>query len=426
MRTARIGAGYAATVAALERFLAGRELDAIRAERLPPELAHLSLELDEERRTARAGLLGIVRCTARVRPGLGATREAGRRADLPEALPDLVPPPPPDLPWPEGGAPGLAPLVPERRAALERAVDAAFVEPRSGLARGTHAVVVVHAGRIVAERYAPGIGPATPLLGWSMTKTLTAVLVGRLVLQGALDPTAPAPVPLWSRPGDPRAAITLEDLLRMRSGLEFRTGYSDEGSDSLRMLFLAPDCAEYAAKKPLAHPPGTVWSYSDGTSNVLAGIVRRSAGTTLLEQLTFPQRALFAPLGMDTAVISVDGSGTFVGSSLACASARDWARLGLLLAEDGVWRGERLLPAGWVDWMARPTPGSDGTYGAHVWLFAATPELSGVLYASGYGGQVLFVDRARAVVGLRLGVEPRPPGFDEAGFAASILRALTD
>lgn len=436
VRYARLAAGYAATITALEHFVAGRDVAAIRAERFPPELAWIDVDVDEEQRTVTASVLGLIRRSARVRPGLGATRERGRSAELPAELPDLVAAPPLELPWPDGSSPARTPLEGARQAALERALEEAFVEAGTGRARGTHAVAVAHGGRLVAERYAPGILPTTPLLGWSMTKTVTAVLVGRLVLQGRLDPQRPARVPAWSEPGDPRGAITLEHLLRMQSGLEFRQDYVDARCDSLNMLFASVDCGAYAAAKPLLHAPGTVWSYSDGTSNIVAGLVRRSAGATLLEQLTFPQRALFAPLGMDSAVISVDGSGTFVGSSLCSASARDWLRLGWLLAEDGVWRGERLLPEGWVDFLARATPGSeDRTYGAHVWRFdrelrlaaggALHPaELDDVLYASGHDGQFLFVDRGRRVVLVRLGVRPAPPGFDGPAFAAAVLRAF--
>jgi CubicO group peptidase (beta-lactamase class C family) len=437
----RIAAGYAATITALQVFGGGDTLATVRAERLrlPLGLGRLLTCEVEERaglRLARARFLGLIERRAAGRAGLGATRVPEDGALAPVALSDLVPPLPEDQPWPLGESDELAPLASAPRAALEAALDAAFVEPASGRSRGTHAVVVVRDGSLLAERYHAGHDRRTPLLGWSMTKSVTATLCARGIALGRLASVdVPAHVPEWSAADDPRRAITHAQLLRMTSGLAFFANYELPWSDSLRMLFASPDVARYAAEQELAHAPGTVWSYSDGTSNLLARSVSLLAAEDEEERRLFPQRALFAPLRMATAVLSVDAAGNWVGSSLMQASARDWARFGWLYADDGRFAGQRLLPEGWVDFVARATPESPHHgYGAHFWRYDAAhgrtaegrsfdPLLGGVFYVSGHDGQYLWIDRARRAVVVRLGVRG-PAAFDPEGFLAAVLGAL--
>jgi hypothetical protein len=179
-----------------------------------------------------------------------------------------------------------------------------------------------------------------------MTKSVTNALVGILVGQGKLSVDEPAPVPEWSGPDDPRGAITLDQMLRMSSGLEFGEIYEDPRSDVCLMLFSVRDAAAYAADKPLETGPGGKWYYSSGTTNIISRIVRDSVGGTQADYFAFPRRALFDRIGMRSAIIEPDPSGTFVGSSYMYATARDWARFGLLYLQDGVWEGERILPEG--------------------------------------------------------------------------------
>jgi len=439
----RIAAGYAATITALQVLGSGDALEVVRAERLQLPLGLgrlLSCELEEREGVCqvRARFLGLIERRAAWRAGLGATRVPAEGALEPAALPDLVPPLPADQPWPLGESDELAVLAPAPRAALEAALETAFVEPGSRRARGTHAVVVVQGGRLVAERYRAGYDARTPLLGWSMTKSVTAALCARAIALGRLPGVeAPARVPEWSAADDPRRTITHAELLRMTSGLAFFANYELPWSDSLRMLFASPDVARYAAEQELEHAPGTVWSYSDGTSNLLARSVRLLASDDEEERRLFPQRALFAPLRMATAVISVDAAGNWVGSSLMQASARDWARFGWLHADDGLFAGQRLLPEGWVDFVARATPESPHHgYGAHFWRYDAAagctaegvpfdPLLGGVFYASGHDGQYVWIDRARRVVVVRLGARGPAP-FDPEGFLAAVLGALAE
>jgi len=357
------------------------------------------------------------------------------------APPPLVPLPPqpagvvfPTVDW-EVAAPGSD----GDAARLSRLLDDAFSEPEPARLRRTRAVVVVRGGRIVAERYAPGFGPQTPQLGWSMTKSLTNALCGILVRQGRLDISAPAPVPEWSRPGDARRAITVDLLLRQSSGLRWHEVYETSPFDSsvIAMLYGRGhrDMAAFAASQPLAHPPGTVWSYSSGTTLILSGILRSLIGSDP-DYHAFPRRELFDRIGMKSALIEADAAGTFVGSSYSYATARDWARFGLLYLRDGTWEGARILPAGWVDYTRTPAPAAPhGEYGAHFWLNAGADERgvprpdsrapADLFYASGHDGQVVAIVPSRDLVIVRIGLTPDDGRYDLNGFVAEVTAAFS-
>lgn len=312
-------------------------------------------------------------------------------------------PQPPDVPWPTERWPEAAPGGDVDAAHLERALDAVFRAPAPEATGETHALLVVHRGAIVAERYDAERDRDTTLISWSMAKSVTHALVGILAGEGRLDPAAPAAIPAWQGEGDPRRAITLEHLLRMVDGLGFVEDYVDEGaSNVIDMLFGRgkDDVAGYAAALDLAHAPGTFWSYSSGTSNLVARIAGDAVGGGGEGMRSFMHRELFDRLGMRTATPRFDTAGTFIGSSFVFATARDFARFGLLYLRDGVWEGERVLPAGWVDHARTPTPASAGQYGAHWWL---AQDGSGRFGANGYRGQYTLVDPARDLVLVRLG-----------------------
>lgn len=287
---------------------------------------------------------------------------------------------------------------------LDAVAGRAFV---AGAARShgeTLALLAVCGGRLVLERYAPGKGPEDAFPSWSMAKSMLHAAVGVLVAEGRLALDAPAPVTAWRAPGDPRGAITLEHLLRMVDGLDFVELYEATGrSDVVEMLFREgkDDVAGYAAARALAHPPGTYWNYSSGTSNLVAAIAGAVVGGGRAGMEAFLRRALFDPIGMRSAQPRFDPAGTFIGSSYVFASARDFARFGLLYLRDGVWDGRRVLPAGWVDHARRETPASIGRYGAHWWL---AQDGSGIFTANGFQGQYVVVDPARDLVLVRLGV----------------------
>jgi len=260
---------------------------------------------------------------------------------------------------------------------LEAALDREFAEPESGAHRWTKSVVILHSGHIVAERYAPGYGPETPQIGWSVTKSVTSALIGILVRQKKLAVDVPAPVAAWRDPKDPRHTITVDNLLRMNSGIEFgQSLYADWRSafdPSAQMQFDMADEAAFAETAELGAAPGTRWNYTNGNTMLLARMIRDQAGGDAASVLRFAHRELFEKLGMEHVTLEFDGAGTPIGSSHMWASARDWARFGQLYLDDGVVGGERMLPEGWVDYSARLTPGSETYgYGAGFWTNRGT------------------------------------------------------
>jgi len=432
LRIAGVGAAYKAKALCSALFVSGLDLpDPDRADEVAAEAYRLMrlfpARIDRGAGSVTASFLGLRARTAAVRPGFGAAL-AFRPLPPAPALPPPLPPRDPARPWPAGEAPAPAPP-----AALARVVDAAFAEDGRGGKRRTRAVLIARGGRLLAERYAPGISASTPLNGWSMTKSVFSSLIGTLVRDGALALDAKGLLAEWRGAGDPRADIALEDLLRMRSGLRFSEVYSDPLSDVTRMLFDQPDAGGFAAARPLDAAPGTVWRYASGTTNVLSLIARRTLGEEAYA--SWPRRALFDPLGLRSALIETDATGTFVGSSFLFATARDWARLGQFHLDDGVWEGRRLLPEGWMRRVTTPTPQADaGRYGAHWWLKlsdalgGATPAAgrlpADAYHALGHEGQCLTVIPSRALVVVRLGLSIDITAWDHAAFLAGVLDAL--
>lgn len=313
--------------------------------------------------------------------------------------------------------------------ALRDALAHAFAEPPSGPRRNVHAIVVLHDGVVVAERYAPGFTPDTPQLGYSMAKSVVHALVGILARDGRLDPQRPAPVAAWRDSGDPRAAITLGQLLGMQSGLDFAE--TDSGFDPVStMLFRRGDMAAYAASAHLRAAPGDTWDYTSGNTLIVCGVLRDLVGGGAAGMLQFAHEQLFAPLGMKHVLMEFDHAQTLIGSTRIYASARDWARLGQLYLDDGVVDGRRILPAGWVE-SAR-TPTLDGAYGAGFWTnvasrahphgaIAALPE--GTYMASGSQGQRIVIWPSRRIVVVRLGTTIDPPNYDIAGLGRLMAEA---
>jgi CubicO group peptidase (beta-lactamase class C family) len=436
----QVGAGYAARVVCALYFHSGLAPDTVMRDYvafdLGPAAPLVTVTLNPADPTAgavdaTAAWLG--RARAIHRPGLGCTL----LVDEDEATlrrfrdPPHAPPLPSGLPWPRGeAAPSEAP-PPVLAAALEEA----FAEPNAGGGplRQTLAVLVVHRGRLVAERYAPGVGPQTPLLSWSMAKSVVAALLGVAVREGRLDLREPAPVPEWAGQGDPRGSITTDQLLRMSSGLGFDETYGAV-NDVSRMLFTRPDVGAFAASFPLAHTPDTVWSYSSGSSNILARILRDRFDSDLEAMVRWSREQLFDPVGMRSAVFETDASGSFVGSSLFFATGRDWARFGQLHLQDGVWENRRILSEGWSAYVSQPTPAAPrGGYGAGWWLNAGEPgdpaqrmwpSLPRDAYAArGKSGQYVVVVPSAQLVVVRLGLS-QAEGDDLHGIEPLVHTAL--
>jgi CubicO group peptidase (beta-lactamase class C family) len=322
---------------------------------------------------------------------------------LPPLPPQSADVPWPTLAWPQGEIPAGV-----DRARLEALLDHALSRPSTDDLGETHALLIVQGGRLIVERYGPGRGPDQTFPSWSMAKSITQALAGILVGDGLIDIHAPADVPEWRTPGDPRGAITLDLLLRMSSGLAFVEDYvPDHPSDVIEMLW-GPgkdDVAAYAAGKPLEHAPGSFWRYSSGTSNIVSRCLGQALGLPGPDFEGFMRERLFAPLGMTSPIAKFDAAGTFIGSSFCFCTAADFARFGLLYLRGGVWEGGRLLPEGWVDYARTPTwqqPNDDGPYGAHWWLNATT----GSFTAQGYGGQFIVVAPDLDLVLVRSGDTP--------------------
>jgi CubicO group peptidase (beta-lactamase class C family) len=291
-------------------------------------------------------------------------------------------------------------------------------------------VVVVYKGQIIAEKYAEGFDPFTPQIGWSMSKSITNAMVGVMVKKRGFDIFAPAPIPEWKSSNDPRAKITTDQLLRMSSGLYWDENYSRESS-ATKMLYKSSDMGLYASSFDLDEEPDSAWYYSSGTSNILSRILRRELGEDYLE---WPHKEIFSKLGVGSVVFEVDASNAYVGSSYIWASPRDWARLGLLYLNDGVWNGERILPEGWVDYSRTPTPKSEMLqYGAAFWLNAGDrenptdrrlPDCPRDIYSmNGYEGQRVFILPTQDMIVVRLG-QTKKDDFDMNEFLSEIVQSV--
>ncbi|WOS61541.1 serine hydrolase domain-containing protein [Sinorhizobium fredii] len=422
----KVGDGYAAKIVCSNVFLAGREPEAVLAEDVQapghPLLKFVGVAVDRDQQTVTARIFGFAAPVRAVhRPGFGCTVTAGatmqalaapaigNTAGGAGALPS------PDINWPEGSKADIEP-------AFQNLVD----DPELA-GPGMRAVAVIRDGRLVAEAYGSGFDRDTPLLGWSMTKSVTAALVGLRVADGRMDPEKANLIPEWS--GDDRARIKLADLLAMQSGLAFNEDYGDV-TDVTRMLFLEGDMAGFAASKRLEAAPGVRFSYSTGTTNLLSRLWTQTFDGPAAA-LAYPRQALFGPLGMTSAVMETDASGTFVGSSYMYATAQDWARFAQFLLDDGRWQGRALLPEGFVTFMRTPTAASGGDYGsAQVWLMengirAGTGIFpSDTFWMLGHDGQAIMLVPSLRLAVVRLGLTPSRTGYDVQKLNAKIIEAL--
>lgn len=329
-----------------------------------------------------------------------------------------IPLPADSRPWPIGDA-GIAPKPSKT---LSAAIAAAF-DPAVSKGRTT-GVVVLRDGKLIAERYAEGFGPLVSNRTWSVAKSIAGTLIGIAVADGKLDPMKPAPVPEWRTPGDPRGAITLDQLLRMASGL----GSDTAGNRTDAIYFGGTSVTEQAVDWPLVAPPGTTFRYANNDT-LLAVRAFRSALADDNAYTGYPGDRLFRPLGMDHTTTGIDWQQNFVLSSQVWSTARDLARLGELWRNDGVWQGKRLLPEGWVKYMTTPSgpqPAGDGPgYGATLWLFGPKQGLpEGSYAAQGNRGQYIFVIPSAKLVVVRRGEDPAGNAFEAPRFVAEVLKAL--
>lgn len=423
-----IAAGYKALFLCEGLFNSGRtraQIEAVELRGIYPEYAPLlaglpattvsgqrsvTVRFSDRMPPMRADWFPRTGCT--VQPiGAGRTRP-------PTLHPNAAIPVPADpRPWPMGD--GGPPVRTATR--LVAPVDRAF---SGGYGTGvTTGVVIVRDGRIVAERYAEGFGPLVPNRTWSVAKSIAGTLVGVAVHRGKIDVNRPAALPEWSTPGDPRAGITIDQLLRMASGLHSDTA----GNRTDAIYFGGTSVTEQAPSWPLEARPGTRFRYANNDILLAIRALRdRLASDDAYWNL--PGDALFTPLGMQHTTPGIDWQGNFVLSSQVWSTARDLARLGELWRNDGVWQGRRILPAGWMRYMTTPSgpqPARGAGYGATLWLFGPDQGLpAGTYAAQGNRGQYVFVVPSQKLVIVRRGEDPGGGGFDAPKFVAEVIAAL--
>jgi CubicO group peptidase (beta-lactamase class C family) len=289
---------------------------------------------------------------------------------------------------------------------LNAVVENAF-DKKGQKDKRTRSVIVIYKNKIIAEKYADGFNKNSRILGWSMTKSLTATYFGILQKQGKFDIMKSAPISEWA--SDERSKITTNDLLHMNSGLEWEEDYG-KISDVTKMLFIEEDMTKSQINKPLVGKPNNTWNYSSGTTNLLSGILRKQFKTHQ-EYLDFWYTNLLDKIGMNSAIVETDMAGNFVGSSYGWATTRDWAKFGLLYLHKGNWNGEQIFDESWAKYVATPTNTSNGQYGAQFWLnaggrFPNAPK--DMYYASGYQGQMVAIFPSHDLVIVRMGLKEDP------------------
>ncbi|MFN2458655.1 MAG: serine hydrolase domain-containing protein [Chitinophagaceae bacterium] len=415
-------------------FLGDRDADDVIKNELGfSPMSFASFSIDRKDSSATGTVFGFAKRKAFYRTGLGCTllnniteeefrSKAFNIIAAPEVNQDSIP-------WPNGD------LLPETKPGrinyiqLQTAINTAFNDTTDKKLRRTRAVIVLFDGQIIAEKYAEGFNGKKRHTGWSMAKGIGNALIGILVKHGKININAPPGLEQWK--DDERKNIRIGHLLNANSGLQWEERY-DKVSDATNMLYKVKNMSDYALKSKLEHPPGSVFEYSSGTSNILSYIMRRTL--TDKEYYKFPYKELFHKIGMYSTVLEIDAAGNFVSSSYCFASPRDWARFGLLYLNDGVWQGERILPKGWVSYTATPAKGAAlGQYGAQFWLNKGEPENvtnrkyrdvpADCFYADGFEGQNIWIIPSKKLVVVRLALQ-QGNKLNENVFLAEIIKAL--
>ncbi|AYG66695.1 MULTISPECIES: serine hydrolase [unclassified Rhizobium] len=410
----RVGDGYAAKIVCSNTFVAKRDPDKVLEEDVQapgnPALKLIRVSVDRDEGIVTARFLGLFAPNyALYRGALGCTAvpDGDLQAARSAVFLNKVKAPKSDALWPDGDAVSAG--------QGEEGAKLANIVANPDLAGpAMRAIVVVKDGHIVAEGYGDGFNRATPLIGWSMTKTVNAAIIGRLMLAGRMSFDDQNLLPQWS--ADDRKNIKLSDLLAMESGLVFNESYGNV-SDVTRMLYLDPDTTSIASGARQVEAPGERFSYSSGTATLLSRLWMNRL-PNLSVAVSYPREALFGPLGMYSAVLEADERGTFVGSSYLYANARDWARFGQFLLQDGVWNGHRLLPEGFVGAMRTPTKASEGVY-SQVQAWLAGPGGSNAQFGlpadtfwmSGHDGQTVAIVPSANLVVVRMGLTPAWAGY---------------
>ncbi|MEM7216035.1 MAG: serine hydrolase [Pseudomonadota bacterium] len=413
----RVATNYSAKIVCSNVFISGRDANEVLAVDVQapghPLLKQISIDVDREAQTVTAKMFGFVAtATSQHRQGLGCTNV--HNTQLSDVELAAVEPANNNL-WPQGNY-------------VNQSQDPKMLDILSDeklLGEGFRAVVVVKDGWIIGERYADGFDADTPMLGWSMTKTVTAGVIGTLIRSGriSLSDTLDDSYPEWAV--DSRKGITVESMLAMSSGLEWNEGYGDV-SDVTRMLFLRPNMADFASQFKAESEIGSEFVYSSGTSTMLSRFWQDKVGA---DSISYPREQIFAPLGMSSAVMETDAENTFVGSSYMYATARDWARYGLFLLRKGKWAGQQILPEGYTDWMFEPVEASDNRYTrGHLWrqVPGGKPPIADSVWLAGHDGQSVGIFPSDNMIVVRLGLTPSKVGYSPGPLAQALLNILGD
>ncbi len=440
------GAGMAAKAVCSATFVAGRDDGQdVRAEDvLPasPAFSVITTEVDHENKTATGKFLGMFPRTAALLPLRGCVLFE----DPDPAAEPYRPAAPRPGTWPEGDAtvpPADWPSSVDAEK-LQSAVAAGMVGAGDPDAANTRGIAVVKDGELLVAEHPDGFRFGTALHGWSMTKTVGGMLAFKKLQELGIPVETPVVdafpadrqpdwVEQWRQ--DQRAQITLDDLFGMKPGLDLPEGYNP-WDEVVRMLNDEPNMASWAASKPLVHDPGTYWEYSSAVSNILAQVVQYNFPSNQ-EYWEYPYTELFDRIGLDSATLETDTSGTWVSSSYLWADIEDWARLGQLMLQDGRWNGEQILPSEWLAYAGAPTlPTGDGAgYGAQTWIPAQpvggecrdTEGLPGdTLMMEGHWGQTVAMIPSLDAVIVRLGWTTSHDQYDGCSFVASVVASMDE
>ncbi len=422
--TLNLATGFSAKNICSGHFISQFKVEDISDEALSPispMFDMVNYNVDEDAKSVRTNIFGLFSRIATYRDGLGCTLHHIGQQQL---ITNINPLPKNEISakesWPNGNADTSENDTEVNYSLLSAAIDKAFSETDQTGRRNVKAILVIHKGKLIAERYSKGVTSTTPLLSWSMAKSITSLQVALLVKTGKLNLYSQTDVPLWQQTDDPRSSITLDQLMRMSSGLEFNESYGINTDVSI-MLSNKANAGLFAADKPLEHDINTHWSYSSGTTNIISGIVKRAIGGSFQDYYKFTQEHLFHPLGISSAISETDASDSFIGSSYFYATGRDWAKLGQLMLQNGRWNDEQILPENWVKYSSTATKTNPtNRYGAQFWLNQDPTDSSktrywpsvpsDAYYMGGYQGQYVVMIPSKDTLVLRFGFTN--PGID--------------
>lgn len=415
--------GFSAKSVASGHFLANRSLELIEGgDNDIDKIDWAKNVIDASESSVSSTVYGFKKRKAIYREGLGATLinadfDVSKPYEVPNRTKQSI-----NLPYPYGNLEPKDTVFAEvDYTKLQKSLANAFDEKEEKKKR-TRSVLVLYKGHLIGEKYADGFTKDSKMLGWSMTKSITATYFGILQKQGQFDITKPAPIAAWQN--DDRKHITTANLLEMNSGLEWEERY-DKICDATRMLFIEEDMTQSQINKPLTGKPNQSWNYSSGTTNLLSGILREQFKSHQ-DYLDFWYAELIDKIGMHSMLIETDMAGNFVGSSYGWATTRDWAKFGQLYLNKGNWNGEQLFEESWANYVATPTNSSNGEYGGQFWLNAGGkyPDVPKDMYfASGFQGQKVIIIPSHDLVIVRFGLT-EDENFDFNGMMKEILDSI--